>query len=527
MTDNVSITPGTGANIAADEINGVMFQRVKATFGVDGTAVDVSSANPLPVTAPTDFPDASGLAKLEAVRSLLAAGIPVSGAFWPTTQPVSVSTLPLPSNASTESTLAQVRDRLPSTPPSQPLTDTQLRATAVPVSMAGASTESTLASLLDEFQSRIPQIIAGGMRLAGYDPGDDMLKVKSVQKKFRDSFVGSTLNAAKWESSIGSGGNITVGSGVLTLAPGTTANSQTWVLTKETFTVPFRVNIGLTLSQRIANQSFIVEAVSVDPATGIPDGLHAVGLVFDGATATQAKYRVQNSGATALDSSAVTFPTTASGGFFEIEPFADEAWFHGGTLDSSSGRANSYRRHQQIPEPNAVFKLRLRWLNGSSAPASSTNAVVQYISVQDYAELTAEITAGRGNSVAGQALAAAVVSMPTVTANIGTVGPTMYTDSVANLAVSATFTGTSRDAGTTPAYQRFVASAIADQAGTLKIQRSTDATTWRDAAIVAVAANVPAELTALVTARYHRVLFVNGTTAQTLFLLTSAYMRIG
>ena len=103
----------------------------------------------------------------------------------------------------------------------------------------------------------------------------------------------------------------------------------------------------------------------------------------------------------------------------------------------------------------------------------------------------------------------------------------MYTDSAANLAVSATFTGTSRDAGTTPAYQRFVASAIADQAGTLKIQRSTDATTWRDAAIVAVAANVPAELTVLVTARYHRVLFVNGTTAQTLFLLTSAYMRIG
>ena len=114
----------------------------------------------------------------------------------------------------------------------------------------------------------------------------------------------------------------------------------------------------------------------------------------------------------------------------------------------------------------------------------------------------------------------------TVTSNIGTAGLTAYTDSVANLAGAAVFTGTSRDGGSTPAYNMFVASAVSDQAGTLKIQKSTDNTNWRDAATIAVTANTPVEITAKCTARYYRVLYTNGATLQTLFSLTSAYQRI-
>lgn len=50
MADNVGYTPGTGATVAADEIGGVLHQRVKLGIGDDGTAVDVSETNPLPVT---------------------------------------------------------------------------------------------------------------------------------------------------------------------------------------------------------------------------------------------------------------------------------------------------------------------------------------------------------------------------------------------------------------------------------------------------------------------------------------------
>ena len=49
MADNVGYTPGAGATVAADEISGVLHQRVKISVGADGSATDVSDANPIPV----------------------------------------------------------------------------------------------------------------------------------------------------------------------------------------------------------------------------------------------------------------------------------------------------------------------------------------------------------------------------------------------------------------------------------------------------------------------------------------------
>ncbi len=60
MADNIGYTPGTGATVAADEIGGVLHQRVKIGVGADGTAVDVSESNPMPIDAAPQ----SGLAML-------------------------------------------------------------------------------------------------------------------------------------------------------------------------------------------------------------------------------------------------------------------------------------------------------------------------------------------------------------------------------------------------------------------------------------------------------------------------------
>ena len=51
MADNVNITPGVGAVVAADEVGGALVQRVKPVFGEDGTATDPSPSNPFPVAA--------------------------------------------------------------------------------------------------------------------------------------------------------------------------------------------------------------------------------------------------------------------------------------------------------------------------------------------------------------------------------------------------------------------------------------------------------------------------------------------
>lgn len=53
MADNIAITAGTGTTVAADDVGGVMWQRVKVGVGADGSAADVSSANPMPVAGAT------------------------------------------------------------------------------------------------------------------------------------------------------------------------------------------------------------------------------------------------------------------------------------------------------------------------------------------------------------------------------------------------------------------------------------------------------------------------------------------
>ena len=109
MADNVGYTPGTGATVAADEIAGVLHQRVKIGIGTDGSATDVSSSNPMPVTGTVTAN--TGLSQPLTDAQLRAAAVPVSGTFFQATQPVSIAA---------------------SVPVTGPATDAQLRATPLP-----------------------------------------------------------------------------------------------------------------------------------------------------------------------------------------------------------------------------------------------------------------------------------------------------------------------------------------------------------------------------------------------------------
>lgn len=268
---------------------------------------------------------------------------------------------------------------------------------------------------------RLYQAAAGADN--AYDPADDMLKMKSVQKKFRDSFPGPGLDLTKWDVLTNVGGmTVTVSGGTLVIGAGTTSNAEYSILSKETFTVPFRCTMGLLLSQRIANQDFYVEMVSVDPVTGLPDGKNLVGWDFNGATATTNITRVQNSGSTIVTDSRTSMTSTAAETVFELEPFSDESWFHQRAINSTAGRSFSYVKHRDIPDPTTVYKIRIRVLNGGSAPATNTNLTMSFIQCIDYAELTTEITGSRGATAAGMAMPVAVSSVPTT----GVVGPAAH-----------------------------------------------------------------------------------------------------
>jgi hypothetical protein len=66
MADNVAITPGSGAIAAADDIGGVLYQRIKVAHGADGSATDTSDAAPLPVAAYGELIEA-----IEAMRTAI------------------------------------------------------------------------------------------------------------------------------------------------------------------------------------------------------------------------------------------------------------------------------------------------------------------------------------------------------------------------------------------------------------------------------------------------------------------------
>ena len=330
------------------------------------------------------------------------------------------------------------------------------------------------------------------MIAGAYDWTDDMLKIKSMQKKFRDSFNGTEINPARWEIAA-TGGGIThiVADGAVTISTGTALDDELTLTSRTTFTIPLRVMVAVNMSQRIVGQSVWLELVSIDPTTAQPDGRSAAAWRLDGASATLANYEVQSEGAPRLGStSGSTIPTTAPAGWsvLELEPTNDECYFHGRLLDTTAARSNSYVRHQQIPEPNALYRFRIRvrnrqFISGVSAvanngggavritraahgfstndvvtvadvsgvpgangtftitvidansfdlvgstftgaylntgwgsvsrnlaPASNTDIKIQFVTIADYAELTTEITAGRGQSVAGQGLGVNVLS---------------------------------------------------------------------------------------------------------------------
>lgn len=80
MADNIGYTPGTGATVAADDIGGVLYQRVKPVHGVDGVAVDASTSNPLPVEAYGELVEA-----IEAMRMAVQAMTRTIGQMQPDT----------------------------------------------------------------------------------------------------------------------------------------------------------------------------------------------------------------------------------------------------------------------------------------------------------------------------------------------------------------------------------------------------------------------------------------------------------
>jgi hypothetical protein len=105
LADNLTLNEGTGgATLSTDDVGGVHVQRVKIQTGADGSATDVSTAAPLPVTAsalPLPTGAATAANQTTELAHLAAIETAVEG-----TLAVSAASLPLPSGAATSAAQA-------------------------------------------------------------------------------------------------------------------------------------------------------------------------------------------------------------------------------------------------------------------------------------------------------------------------------------------------------------------------------------------------------------------------------------
>jgi hypothetical protein len=272
--------------------------------------------------------------------------------------------------------------------------------------------------------------------------------VDTVQKKWRSDFNTQAAFDSKWDITrpVGNLGYV-LGGGLITIAMGVNPNDEIWLTSKETFTLPCRFGVGISPSQRIVNNSFYVEMISVDPVTGVAYPIgdpnnHGMGWLIDSTSITQAKYEVTNqgvllqSGASTITSIATSPPTQ----MMEAIGDADACRFYQRVLDSTGSRTQMYVRHQNLPEasPDIKYKLRIRLKNGAVAPASSTDVRLSLAMVVDYNEIVAEISAAQGNPDPGTGL------------GVNVLGNTVISSNSPGVTISAPSTSANTTAGNTP-----------------------------------------------------------------------------
>jgi hypothetical protein len=398
-------------------------------------------------------------------------------------------------------------------------------------------------------------------KIAGYDEVFDKLLVGTARDKLRDEFFTfDTTNT--WELiQTGAGQTVTVagaanGARYLNVATGVTINSETIILSRDSFKLPVKLAFALSMSQRIANQEVFVEIVGVNattgvvetdatfPSTNLNNASNAASLKFDGTVVTTASHLSRGFAVSELIGAGTVFTgsTTAATGtcpnfipasIYEINADMEEVVWNTRAVDSLAAVQVAVKRTQTLPDPGKDYKVRIRIRNLGTAPASTTDVRLHFVRVLDTTRFTVDFARhmGRTADVADSLPVAVTAALPTGGNIIGSVRSSnnqFWNDSTTAQAAAATLTGTARDTGavspTAHQFSAFNAMAFADQPGTMRIEVSNDNTTWRRiTADVTVAANTAVVLSVPIVTRYYRAVYVNGATLQTAFMLNTSF----
>jgi hypothetical protein len=347
-------------------------------------------------------------------------------------------------------------------------------------------------------------------------------KNDNYQKRFE--FLGDTL-PTEWNIiQQGAGQTITVANSVLTIGTGTTANAVTKIRMTRPISLKAIARTIAKLTQRIANQTFQV---------GITNAAETTYAYFQwSGTTNTVVSAISANGGVANAAANVTTAATTGYGVYDLAAEVEQCFWNYVVANASTRKTGVIMRDQNIPEPGEEYFVQINVINGPTAPASNTNFDIDAIMVEDLTMLGVEILRASGESNPASAMpvynAGGVIdtlstcnTVTTVTTAFVAPKTVNYADSSTALAASATFTGVSRDSGATPLYTDMLAFALSNVAGTVQVEQSTDNTNWVLTDSMAVSANTPTKMPASLVARYARVKYINGATAQTSFTLWS------
>jgi hypothetical protein len=251
--------------------------------------------------------------------------------------------------------------------------------------------------------------------------GQGVQQINSVSSKWADDFGGSELNLTKWDvTEVTPGITYNVAGSILAITLGTTANAETHFLSKELVTIPADIYAVIGMSQRIVDNNVWFELVEVDNA-GVPvvnpnnaaEWSNRAGVGFiSSATAGAAQVETISDSSPAASAPVATTSWTSVTTVHEvhIEYRAQDTIAFGVGVDGSSSRTGNLRLSRSAPDPNKLYRFRIRVKNGATPPATSTVLSIYRVLQMDVQELTTEITGGRGDTAAGKAMAVITAS---------------------------------------------------------------------------------------------------------------------
>lgn len=275
-------------------------------------------------------------------------------------------------------------------------------------------------------------------------PGFEKMIVGTVSGRIAANFAGASMPQDGFTTvSTGTGQTVSVagvlnGARYLNIASGTTTGAETIIESDELVTLPIRLNVQASLSQRIANQEFYIELAGCDGAGVVQSDatgpLDWIALKFDSTTAANGVIVTRAGGGSVALSPAAAFGTTAATGTtpnfipafaYDVLCYAERIVASGYAINALTAPGATIARTQTLPNPLIQYRVRFRVKN-LTAPASTTDFRIHQVRVIDQTRLTAEITGGIGRAADAQSavpvtgavvVSGSVTSSTTVTAN--------------------------------------------------------------------------------------------------------------